>query len=109
VLFLEPLIRELLGGGYLVMQLATLILNLDGLLRARVLSVPGVAEGRVVLSVEYQYRSSTARMLAFAVFAEIVAILFESLAFAAGGALLLATAAGWYRRASQASRKVGTV
>jgi hypothetical protein len=90
------------------MQLATLILNLDGVLRARVLLVPGVAEGRVVLGAQYLYRSSAARTAAFAVFAGIVAALFESLAFAAGGVFLLAAATEWYRRANQASRNVGT-
>jgi hypothetical protein len=109
MVILDRLTREGLGGGYLVMQLATLILNLEALLRARVLLAPGIAEGRVVLSAEYQYRSSAASMAAFAVLAGIVAILFWSLAFAAGGAFLLATATGWYRRARQASRKVGAV
>lgn len=108
VFLLDRLPREILGGGYLVMQLSTLILNLDGVLRARVLLVPGVAEGRVVLGAQYLYRSSAARTAAFAVFAGIVAALFQSLAFAAGGVFLLAAATGWYRRASQASRNVGT-
>ena len=34
----------------------------------------------------------------------IVGVLFSSLPFLVGSALLLATAAGWYRRAAQASR-----
>lgn len=107
--FLDPLTREILGGGYLVMQLAVLILNLGALLQVWVLSSPGVAEGRVVLSPQYQYRSSAARAVALAVFAEIVAAAFESVAFAAGGVLLLASAVGLYRRAIQASRRAATI
>jgi hypothetical protein len=104
VVFLDPTTREALGGGWLVVQLTTLVLNLDALLRARVLSAPGVAEGRVVLSRGYEHRASAARLIASALFVEVVALLFESLAFAAGGGFLAATAIGWYRRARQASK-----
>lgn len=105
VFFLDPKTREALGGGWLVVQSTTLVLNLDALLRARVLLVPGVADGRVVLSREYDHRGSAARLIAFALFVEIIALLFESLAFAAGGAFLAATAVGWYRRARQAAKE----
>ena len=93
----------MLRGGQFFRPLVTgtLVLNLDALLRARVLSVPEVAEGRVVLSREYEHRASAARLIAFALFVEIVALLV--LAFAAGGAFPAATAIGWYRRARQAS------
>jgi hypothetical protein len=104
VVLVDPKTREALGGGWLVVQLTTLVLNLDALLRARVLSVPGVAEGRIVLSRGYEHRASAARLIAFALFVEIVALLFDSLAFAAGGAFVAATAIGWYRRARQASK-----
>lgn len=99
--FLDRLGRESLGGGYLVMQLATLIGSLEGLMRLRGLLLPGAAEGRVVFSASYRYRSAEAQTVAFAVFAEIVAVLFRSLAFAAGGAFLFATGVGWYRRANR--------
>jgi hypothetical protein len=109
VLLLDHLSREALGGGYLVMQLAALIGNLEGLLRSHGLLLPGAAEGRVVLSAQYRYLSAAAQTVAFAVFAEIVAFLFKSLAFATGGALLLAASVGWYRRARQASESSGAI
>ena len=56
-----------------------------------------------LFSAQYWYLSVAAQTVAFAVFAEIVAFLFKSLAFATGGALLLAASVGWYRRARQAS------
>jgi hypothetical protein len=82
---LDPLSREALGGGYLVMQLAALIGSLEGLMRFRALLLPGAAEGRVVLSTQYRYRSIAARGVAFAILAGIVAFLFKSLAFGFGG------------------------
>lgn len=105
-LFLDAHSREAIGGGYLVMQLATLILNLDAWLRARVALVEGIADGRVVLSAQYQHRNLAAKIVAVAVFTELIAVAFVSLAFATGGAFLFATAAGWYRRAIQSSRQV---
>lgn len=105
-LLLDAYSREAIGGGYLVMQLATLILNLDAWLRARVALIEGIADGRVVLSAQYQHRNLAAKIVAVAVFTELVAVAFGSLAFATGGAFLFATAAGWYRRAIQASRQV---
>jgi hypothetical protein len=107
VLVLDPLSREALGGGYLVMQLVALIGILERLMQTHALLRPGAAEGRVVLSAEYMYRSTAVRSVAFAVFAEIVACLFSSLAFAFGGTLLLASGVGWYRRARQASASSG--
>ena len=47
-LLLDAYSREAIAGGYLVMQLATLILNLDAWLKARVALIEGIADGRVV-------------------------------------------------------------
>ena len=99
--FVDDLSRDAFGGGYLVMQLAALIGGLESLMRSKALLMAGAAEGRVVLSAQYRYRSAVAHAVAFAVLAEIVALLFKSLAFAVGGVFLLATAVGWYRRARQ--------
>ena len=66
----------------------------------------GAAECRVVLSTQYRYRSAAAHAVAFALLAEIVALLFKSLAFGVGGSFLLATGVGWYRRARQSRREM---
>ena len=76
-------------------------------MRSRALLLAGAAKGRVVLSTQYRYRSAAAHAVAFAVLAEIVALLFKSLAFAVGGAFLLATGVGWYRRARQSRQETG--
>lgn len=102
-LYLDDLERQVVCGGYLVMQLATLILNLDGLLRIRLLSRPGIAEGCVRFTGEYQHRNIASRLLAFAGFTGMVAVLFTSVPFAAGSVFLLATVVGAYRRARQVS------
>jgi len=96
--------REIFGGGYLVMLLADFAMNLNALLTVRALLKPAAAEGRVRFSAMYRYRSSGAQTFAFALFSGTVGICFNSVAFMAGSIFLLATAIGYYRRASQASR-----
>jgi hypothetical protein len=96
--------REALSGGYLVMQVATLVISLDSLLRLQVATVPGIADGRVILSAQFQYRSVAARISAAAIFCEIVAACFGNFTFATGGIFLFATAVGYYRRAIRASK-----
>ena len=107
--FVDAVTRETLAGGYLVMQIATLAMNLDGALRMRALLQPGAAEGQILFSKEYQHRSSAARLIGMAVFCGVVALLFWNVAFGAGCAFLFATAVGWYRRARQLSRKAAAV
>ena len=106
--FVDAVTREVLAGGYLVMQVAVLAMNLDGALRMRALLRPGAAEGQIRFSKESQHRSSAARLIGMAVFCGVVALLFWNVAFAAGCAFLFATAVGWYRRARQSSPKVAT-
>jgi len=100
----DRLVREILGGGYLVLLLAGFVLNITGLLTGRALLNPTAAEGHIRYSAMYRYRSSGAQMLGLGAFSATVGILFGSLAFIAGSFLLLATAIGYYRRARQASR-----
>jgi hypothetical protein len=96
-LFLDPVSREFLGGGYLVMQLAALSLGLGTLVWASARQQP-VA----VRPPEAHYRRSASTLFTLAVAATIIAVMFKSRAFAGGAAFLAATALGWYRRASQA-------
>src|SRR5262245_27475253 len=90
-----------LSGGYLILQLATLVLNIDAWLHWRILTIAGIVEGRLVPTAEYQYRTLSARVVPLAIFSGAVAAFFGSAAFAFGGLLLCATAIGWYRRARQ--------
>jgi len=103
-LSVDRLTREAIGGGYLVMLMAGLALNVTTLLTVRTLVNPRAAEGRIRYSAMYRYRSAAARTLGFTLFSGAVGILFSNLAFLAGSFLLLATAIGYYRRAGQASR-----
>lgn len=97
--------REILGGGYLVMLIASLVLNIINWLTVRALASPTAAEGRIRYSATYRYGSSGAQMLGLGLFSGIVGILFGSRAFEAGSMFLLATAVGYFRRARQASRR----
>jgi hypothetical protein len=90
-----------LSGGYLVLQIATVVMNVDAWLRWRTLGIAGIVEGRLIPTAEYQYRTAAARIVPLAIFSGVVAAFFGSVVFAVGGVLLLATAIGWYRRALQ--------
>jgi hypothetical protein len=103
-LFADRLVRETLAGGMLVMQMATLASNATEVLILRALSAPDAAEGRLRYSAEYRYRSAVARLVGMGLLTVLVAILYDSLSFLVGSILLLATAAGYYRRARQAAR-----
>ena len=94
--------REIFGGGYLVMLVAGLALNITSFLTVRALGKPAAAEGRVHFSAAYHYRNAGAQALGFALFSGTVWILFGSLAFMAGSFFLLVSAIGYYRRARQA-------
>ena len=96
--------REIIGGGYLVALLAGCALNITGWLTVRALLNPAAAEGRIRYTPMYRYRTSSAQTLGMALFSGAVGILFGSLAFVAGSLFLLAIAAGYFRRAGQASR-----
>jgi len=100
----DRLTREIICGGYLVALLAGCALNVTGWLTVRALVNPVAAEGRIRYAPMYRYRTSSAQTLGMALFSGVVGILFGSRAFAAGSLFLLATAAGYFRRARQASR-----
>jgi hypothetical protein len=95
--------REIFGGGYLVVLVASFALNLASFLSVRALLNPAAAEGRIHYSAMYRYRSTGAQTLGFALFSATVGILFGNLAYFAGSLFLFATAIGYYRRARQAS------
>jgi len=102
----DPLTRQIFGGGYLVVLMAGLTLNLTAWLTTRALIDPTAAEGRIRYSAIYRYRSSAAQTLGLALFSGAVGILFGDLAFLAGSLFLLATAVGYFRRERQASRRM---
>jgi hypothetical protein len=106
-LFANRLVRETLVGGMLVVQMATLASNVGDLLAFRALTAPDAAEGHLRYSPVYRYRAAAARMIGLCFLTTIVGVLFWSMPFLVGSALLLATAGGWYRRASQAARSTG--
>src|SRR5262249_4385561 len=98
--------REVLAGGYLVMLVANLALNVSSWLAVRGLINPTAAEGRIRYSAAYRYRRSAAQSFGLALFAGAVGILCGSTAFWAGSVFLLATAVGYYRRERQAARAI---
>ena len=96
--------REVICGGVLVMELAILGSNASDLLSVRSLRRPDAAEGHLRYSASYRFRAAAARLIGVSMTTGLVALLFGSKAFLTGALFLLATAAGWYRRARQASR-----
>jgi len=76
--FVDGTTRQVVAGGYLVMQVAALAMNIDSAMRVRALLRPGLAEGRLVVSREYEYRSMAARSVGMAAFCGAVALLFWS-------------------------------
>jgi hypothetical protein len=102
----DPLTREIFGGGYLVVLMAGLTLNLTAWLTTRALISATAAEGRIRYSATYRYRSSGAQTLGLALFSGAVGILFGDPAFLAGSVFLLATAVGYFRRERQAVRRM---
>jgi len=99
--YLDSVGRQILCGGYLIMQVMNSVASVEAFLRERALLGDGAADGRVRLSLRYEYLSAATRTLAAGVLSAIIAVLFNNLSFAAGAVFLLATAAGWYRRSSQ--------
>jgi hypothetical protein len=95
------LMREAIGGGYLVLQLTTMAINLDSFFRVRSVGIPGAAEGSVRFSTSYRFRAAAGQAFALALFDAAVAWLFSSITFFVGSLFVMATALGWYRRAKQ--------
>ena len=104
-LLMDRVGREVIGGGFFVMQVATLGSNVTDLLAMQGLRRAGAAEGRLRYSAGYRYRAAAARLIGASIVAGLVAFLFRSTPFLVGAVLLLATAGGWYRRARQADRR----
>lgn len=102
-LFMAPWGRELIGAGWLAMQLVVLGSNVADLLTVQGLLRPAAAEGRLRYSAAHHYRTGAARLVGGAIIAGVVALLFNNVSFLVGMALLLATSVGWYRRARQAA------
>jgi hypothetical protein len=100
VLVADRFTRELLGGGWVVMQVAGLGAATADVLALKALRNPNAASGRIRYSAGYRKRAAAARSVGMAVVAAAVGLLFGSWAFAMGALLMLATGAGWYRRAS---------
>ena len=100
----DPVTREFVGGGYLVLLLAGFALNIVSFLSLRPLLDPAAAEGRVRLSAMCTYRTAGAHTFGLAFFTGAVGIFFGSLAFIAGTLFLLAVGIGYYRRARRESR-----
>lgn len=98
----DRVIRELVGGGVLVMQLAAFGSNVTVLLTVRSLGRRDAAEGHLRYSGGYRFRAGAAQTIGASIAAGIVAVLFHSRPFLMGAVFLLATAGGWYRRARQA-------
>jgi hypothetical protein len=101
------LMRETISGGYLVLQLTTVVINLDSLFRMRALGMPGAAEGHVHFSASYRFRASAGQLFALGLLNAAVAWLFNSVTFLVGCLFVFATALGWYRRARQTGKAPG--
>jgi hypothetical protein len=101
----DRLTREIFGGGYLVLLVASFAQNVGAFLTARALVNPAAAEGHVRFSAIYGYRSSGAYKLALALFSGTVGMLFGNLAFMSGSFFMVAAAIGYYWRARRASRR----
>lgn len=99
--------RKTLIAGVLVMQMANLASNVADLLTYRALTAPNAVEGHIRYSPQYRFRSAAGRLVGMSLLAALVGVLFNSMPFLIGAAFLLATAAGWYRRARQAGRGKG--
>jgi len=95
------LMREAISGGYLVLQLTTVVINLDSLFRMRALEMPGAAEGHVKFSASYRFRAGAWQLFALGLLDAVIAWLFNSVTFLVGCLFVFATALGWYRRARQ--------
>lgn len=98
------LMRETISGGYLVLQLTTVVINLDSLFRMRALGMPGAAEGHVHFSSGYRFRASAGQLFALGLLDAAIAWLFNSVTFLVGCLFVFATALGWYRRARQTAK-----
>ena len=104
----DPITREIAGGGYLVLMITGLVMNIESWLTARALLKPAAAEGHIRYSMMFGYRSGAARALGFALFTATVGILLGNLAFMAGSVFLLATAIGYYRSGRRAAREAAS-
>ena len=98
------LMRETISGGYLVLQLTTVVINLDRLFRMRALGMPGAAEGHVRFSASYRFRAGAWQLFSLGLLDAAIAWLFNSVTFLVGCLFVFATALGWYRRARQTGK-----
>jgi hypothetical protein len=98
------LMRETISGGYLVLQLTTVVINLDSLFRMRALGMPGAAEGHVRFSASYRFRAGAWQLFSLGLLDAAIAWLFNSVTFLVGCLFVFATALGWYRRARQTGK-----
>ena len=102
--FMDRFWREVVGGGVLVVELATLGLNVGDLLTVQSLRSPGAAEGHIRYSAAYRFKSSAGRLIGMSALLSALAGLFANYAFLFAALMVGATAVGWRRRAYQASR-----
>ena len=93
--------RELVSGGWLVTQIASLGGTAADVFAFHALRQPGAADGRILYSVRYGQQVAAARSVGMAIVAAAFGVLFSSWAFAMAALLMLATGVGWYRRGSQ--------
>jgi hypothetical protein len=102
--FMDRFWREVVGGGELVQELATLGLNVGDLLLWQSLRVAGSAEGHICYSAAHRYRSGAGRLIGMSILLAALAALFANYAFLFAAFMIGATALGWRRRAYQASQ-----
>jgi hypothetical protein len=88
------LMREAIGGGYVVLQLTTVVINLDSLFRMRALGIVGAAEGTVHLSASYRFRAAAGQAFALGLLDAAIAWLFNSITFVVGALFVMATHSG---------------
>jgi hypothetical protein len=103
----EPSTRsviEFLGGGWLLLALAGVALGLSSTLHMRALRRQDAADGHLHYSAAYCYRSGAAQLAAVALLLAVSYLLTLQLAFLGAAVFSTATAAGYYRRARQATR-----
>jgi len=100
-LFLTGEVRAIFVGGFLVMQLVSLVTTISSLQITRALLAPGALRGQLSVPRATQTRLTAATLLSFALFSFGVSALTGSPSFFSAGLFLAATAWGYGRRAAQ--------
>jgi len=95
-----------LGGGMLVGLICTLGLNLQALLSAQAMMLPGAAEGSLQLSTASAFRQLVHRLTGSAFVCAMLGVLLAHLALLGGALLLGSTALGYRRRLDTANRAI---